>query len=434
MLLRKFFIFIFLSLVTATAAASDSDSERPQCAVSCRHQTFANSTTSCSFTDTACLCADKQYQSELVDCVKKTCTTRESLTAQRLRFRECKIPQHQGYPVADPATLAPLVLGTVLFAIRIAAKFMGLGGGWGPDDYTIIVSWCLAVVIFGLNASMVHYGFSHHMWDIVPLDNITKAYKRFYAYVLVYKIQISLAKISVCLFLLRIFRSTTFRYITYTMMGINTAIAIAWVFGDAFRCQPIHLAWTGWENAEPGKCINFNQSTIANAFVNIIVDAAMVVMPMYEVTKLSLSIRKKLGVILMFAVGLVLTVVGILRAVVLYQHHRWNNDPTVTLAPVNHWSTIEVQITIVCACLPITRAMLVRFFPGIAGVSGERSYPYPTGGTGGRSNRAAFGSRQAGDSHISKTVSYSVNYASNPRRTSSDDMVHLVEVGPSHDK
>lgn len=89
------------------------------------------------------------------------------------------------------------------------------------------------------------------------------------------------------------------------MIGINTAIAIAWVFGDAFRCKPIHLAWTGWENAEPGKCINFNQSTIANAFVNIIVDAAMVIMPMYEVMKLSLSIRKKLGVLLMFAVGLV---------------------------------------------------------------------------------------------------------------------------------
>lgn len=71
----------------------------------------------------------------------------------------------------------------------------------------------------------------------------------------------------------------------------------------AFRCSPIHLAWTGWEQAEPGKCINFNVSTIVNAFVNIIIDASMVVMPMYEVTKLRLNTRKKLGVLLMFAVG-----------------------------------------------------------------------------------------------------------------------------------
>lgn len=89
------------------------------------------------------------------------------------------------------------------------------------------------------------------------------------------------------------------------MIGINTAIALAWIFGDAFRCKPIHLAWTGWEQAEPGKCINFSASTAANGFVNIVVDATMVVMPVFEVVKLNLSVRKKLGVALMFAMGLV---------------------------------------------------------------------------------------------------------------------------------
>lgn len=28
-----------------------------------------------------------------------------------------------------------------------------------------------------LTVPVVRYGFSHHMWDIVPLDNITHAYK-----------------------------------------------------------------------------------------------------------------------------------------------------------------------------------------------------------------------------------------------------------------
>lgn len=127
--------------------------------------------------------------------------------------------------------------------------------------------------------------------------------QRFFAYVLVYKVQISLAKISVCLFLLRIFRASAFRYITYAMIALNIAVAVTWVFADIFHCIPVRLAWTGWEKAEPGKCINFITSTIVNAFVNIIIDASMVVMPMYEVAKLSLSTRKKLGVLLMFAMG-----------------------------------------------------------------------------------------------------------------------------------
>lgn len=154
------------------------------------------------------------------------------------------------------------------------------------------------------------------------MDNVTKAYKvcerlelsrtaliqahqLFYAYVLFYKAEISLSKISVCLFLLRIFRTTSFRYVTYAMIGINAAIAISWIFADAFRCDPIHLAWTKWEDPNGGKCVNFVKSTIANAFVNLFVDLAMILMPIYEVLKLNLSARKKLGVALMFATGLV---------------------------------------------------------------------------------------------------------------------------------
>lgn len=135
--------------------------------------------------------------------------------------------------------------------------------------------------------------------------------------------------------------------------------------------------------------------------------------------------------------------------VVLYQTPRWNNDPTgkcirhpfdivtdhpiVTLAPVNHWSTIEVQITIVCACLPISRAMLVRFFPRLAGSSDGQSNPYQTG----KANRPTGGSR-APESQIAKTVEYSVNYsASRPQQRDSggsDSMVQLVDIGPrSHE-
>lgn len=161
---------------------------------------------------------------------------------------------------------------------------------------------------------------------------------------LVYKIQISLAKISVCLFLLRIFQFRAFYYITYVVVGLNAAIGIAWVFADAFQCDPVHLAWTGWEKLEPGTCIDFNTSTVINAFVNIAVDFAMVLMPIYEVSKLNMSKSKKLGVALVFAVGLVyacsfsilstmltrrdpsVVVVAILRVVVLYRNSHWESS------------------------------------------------------------------------------------------------------------
>jgi hypothetical protein len=118
-----------------------------------------------------------------------------------------------------------------------------------------------------------------------------------------YKVQISLAKISVCLFLLRIFQSRSFRIINYTLIGISTAIGITWALVDGLRCNPVHLAWDGWANEEPGTCIDFIDAILGNCLVNIFVDAIIIVMPVYEVSKLQLPLQKKLSVGLMFVMG-----------------------------------------------------------------------------------------------------------------------------------
>jgi hypothetical protein len=43
--------------------------------------------------------------------------------------------------VVSGSTLTPLVLASIFFVARIFAKSSGLAGGWGWDDYTIIVSY-----------------------------------------------------------------------------------------------------------------------------------------------------------------------------------------------------------------------------------------------------------------------------------------------------
>ncbi|XHF96661.1 hypothetical protein AWENTII_000282 [Aspergillus wentii] len=296
---------------------------------------------------------------------------------------------------------------------------MRLGGGWGPDDYTIIVAWALGVVVFSLNVSMVHYGFGMNVWDIIPQENITQGYKRFYAFILTYKALISLAKISVCLFLLRIFQSKPFRYTTYVMIGINTAIAITWILADAFHCIPVHLSWTAWKMDEEGKCFDFVASTFANGYVNIAVDTIMVSMPVWEVIKLNLSVQKKLGVVFMFAAGLVLTAIGIVRVIVFHFNSPLVN-PTYNMEAIVHWSVIECQIAIICACLPASRAVMVRLAPGLLGQSTDPSNRYKNTGSSGH----GAGSRQ----NISKRVSYSVDYMGNgkPQRSS---FVQLKDMG-----
>ncbi|KAL4893256.1 hypothetical protein BDV59DRAFT_201845 [Aspergillus ambiguus] len=413
-------IFIFMSSIWTVAAEYLGS---PSCALGCQQGLIRS--TACS--STACLCADENYQAALSSCIAANCTMEDGLLAKYVNSRSCGVPITQRYPEADAGTIIPFSIATILFILRMGAKIMRLGGGWGSDDYTIIAAYSLAVVVFSVNISMIQYGFGKNVWDIYPQQNITKAYKHFYAFVLAYKALMSLAKISVCLFLLRIFQSTVFRCTAYAMIGINSAIAITWMLVDSFHCIPVHLAWTQWQGLEHGKCVNFTAATFANGFVNIVVDAVMVVMPIYEVSKLNLSRQKKIGVVLMFASGLILTVVGIVRVVVFSQNSSKQN-PTYEMEALNRWSVIECQIAIICACLPASRAMLIRFFPRILGVStGQastgRPHQYKT-----PSEAELRSGPLTHKSGISKTVAYSVDYGSKSQRRVSNGFTRLPEV------
>ncbi|KAK2754371.1 hypothetical protein FQN54_007015 [Arachnomyces sp. PD_36] len=354
---------------------------------------------------------------------------RDGLTAKRLGSRECNFPFVKRYSEADAGTIIPFIIASLVFLARMAARCARLGGAWGPDDYTIIVAYALAIVIFSLNISMVHYGFGQNMWDIVPQDNITKAFKHFFAFVLAYKALISLAKISVCLFLLRIFQSNVFRYITYSLIAVNASVAIVWILVDSFHCLPVHLAWTGWETPEAGQCIDFIASTYVNGIVNIAVDLVMVTVPVYEVLKLKLSRRKKLGVAVMFAVGLILTAVGIAR-VVVFSFNDDNVNPTLEMEPLNFLSVIECQVAISCACLPATRAIIAHYLPGILNSSDNDTSTsrrvYPSWGLQSKELEAATNSpRTEKGGFISKSMSYSVDIGAKSPSYDSDEFIKL---------
>jgi hypothetical protein len=64
----------------------------------------------------------------------------------------------------EAATLVPLILSTILFTNRIAAKFMGLGGGWGADDITIIVAYVSIIPLLYIVGTLAETGFRHWQW------------------------------------------------------------------------------------------------------------------------------------------------------------------------------------------------------------------------------------------------------------------------------
>ena len=213
----------------------------------------------------------------------------------------------------------------------------------------------------------------------MPFDNITKILHIYYFDEMLYLSSIALTKISILLFYLRIFPNPTFRRLVWLAIAYCIGYILGTVIALVFQCKPLNLAWTRWDNEHPGKCINLNLLGWMTAALNILGDMIVICLPLHELSKLAMGQRKKAGVMLMFLGGGFVTVVSMLRLKYMIQ---FNNSHNVTwdYTPIGYWSTLEVHVGVIIACLPAVRSLQRRIFPSSR--SPNSYYPGPSGAYG----------------------------------------------------
>jgi hypothetical protein len=130
---------------------------------------------------------------------------------------------------------------------------------------------------------------------------------------MVYITSLSLTKISILFFYLKVFPGKGFRYCVYVFIAANIIYGVVFVFMLIFQCNPIPGAWLAWDGEYPSKCISINLLGWTAAAINIVLDLAVIILPLPELFRLSMSLRKKVQIIMMFAVGFFVTFVSIIR-------------------------------------------------------------------------------------------------------------------------
>lgn len=73
---------------------------------------------------------------------------------------------------------------------------------------------------------------------------------------------------------------------------------------DFFQCQPISYFWESWDGEHSGHCFNINALAWAHSALNIALDFWMLYLPATQIWSLQMKLKKKLGVILMFGIGI----------------------------------------------------------------------------------------------------------------------------------
>lgn len=208
---------------------------------------------------------------------------------------------------------------------------------------------------------------STHVPHVPPLLTVQLFYvgESFYLAIL------ALTKMSILCFYLRIFPNTTFRAVSYVVLFWVAASGIVSIFVQIFQCTPINFIWEGWKKGEfgPYKCIDINALGFATAASSIAQDIAIIVMPLPLLARLNVSRRCKLGIMIMFSLGVFVLITSCIRLWSLYSFGESVN-PTWDYTDVIVWTGLEVAVSIIVTSLPAIRVLINRRMPGVFGSVG----------------------------------------------------------------
>ncbi|CZR64379.1 uncharacterized protein PAC_14277 [Phialocephala subalpina] len=337
----------FLSIVPFLVAALAQDeaaliTKTPPCAIS------------------SCLCVNETLQADLSICVQKSCPWSEQLVAATVENDLCV-----GYPKQDKSGLCRAVC-TALFcivipflAMRLFTRFK-ISGELFPDDWAIIVAGFWVIVGAGIEITASAKGFGKHFWN-VPVDNAQLLLKVFWMLQVVYIIIQVSAKVSLLLWYHRIFRNEKFKRIVRICLGFVGLHGIVFIFVVLFQCIPVRSVW---DRSVDGHCANLGAIGYAGAAFSIVEDLVILVLPIPQLNTLQLPLNKKVGLMLMFSVGSFACVTSMVRLKYLAQIDT-SFDITWDNANVLIWSVIECAATVICACLPALRPLILQYVPGL---------------------------------------------------------------------
>ncbi|KKY20014.1 putative pth11-like integral membrane protein [Phaeomoniella chlamydospora] len=241
----------------------------------------------------------------------------------------------------------------------------------GPEDYLIATALVLSIALTVLISEEVRYGTGRHLSSLAP-NEYPHALKPLYASVPIYNASLSITKCSLLLQYLRLFPSQKVRRTCWIVLGIVIAYGIYAVFVVLFMCTPVKYFW---DKSIKGTCLNNSAVYFSTASFNIISDIVIICIPIPVVKSLQLPKRQKIGLGLIFGVGLFACVTSILRLHSLYVFSV-ATDTTWTNAAVATWSSVETNTNIICACLPTLKPLFVRFVPRLLGSTRSRTHGY----------------------------------------------------------
>ncbi|CAI6336782.1 unnamed protein product [Periconia digitata] len=286
-----------------------------------------------------------------------------------------------------------IAVGLRLYARRLTR------GGYGKDDVAILLALLFTSAFVAMCIWETVLGMGRHQILLKP-ENAVTSVKVTLAAMMLYNPAIFFTKLSILFFYYTLFPSVTFRRVLWGVGVFILCYSITSSFVNLLQCVPIAANWDP-VLAATAKCVDFGAELIALSTINAVTDFALLVLPMPILWRLHLSLKKRLSVMAMLALGAATVIVSIIRAnyvsTVSFTNGTWNNSFGAM------WSVVETCLAIVSACVPTLRPLYEKIFhkEGSTTVgSSAAKLHYPRSGMTGESGKSGFKMRTFGSDSV----------------------------------
>lgn len=146
----------------------------------------------------------------------------------------------------------------------------------------------------------------------------------------------------------------------YLVGGLIGVYSVWSILQTILQCLPITANWRFRADPHPGdKCIPARIHLLSLAIPNVILDWALLLLPLPFVFALRMSNIRKFEVSLLLSLGATVCIFSIVRLFKVISTAQ--TDITWNYVPLAEWSVAESSIGIICPCL-ITLRPLLRIF------------------------------------------------------------------------
>ncbi|KAF7534123.1 hypothetical protein G7054_g6499 [Neopestalotiopsis clavispora] len=264
------------------------------------------------------------------------------------------------------AVAVTLTAATLAISLRFAARRMTKVPLWW-DDFM-----CVGAFIFGIGWNVLllvwaPYGFGKHLENIAltPEQSLFNSLLFCYLAELFYAASLAFSQYAVLAFYWRMFRTSNIKVPIITLL---VAITI-WLILRTFLAVFLQAFW---DKSIPNATCNIDDSKFffGTVLTHLVLDLAILSLPILQVRKLRLRTAQKVGVCAMFMFGILVCGASIIILVYSVSYNTKSAEISFNVAPIMIWGTVEVNLAIVSACLPMLRPIFLkafnRIFPNVS--------------------------------------------------------------------